>query len=780
MSGSEALSKLSAAASKRLGIPDGISFASPFPFAGMNQTDSRTALEDPEFFWIENLILLGRARLRSLWDVGTALYTAPQGKTIVYFAWFNIGPVYYAVVFLSDGTAVQVQQSNGAVTPISSNVNTFYRGGQLPYGCQSSAQYLLIANNNTVNDYWIWDGAILYSPGSIAPFQADQLTAGGLGYTSVPSYTVHGGAGSGVVLTPVISEGSVVSLTVDNPGTGFLPGDIVQVAFSGGGTDTTPILEAVLGPQTLGSLELVAGGTGYTNGTFALGISGGGGSGAAGTFTVTGGIVTAVNLTNGGSGYTSTPTITFPGAGSGSGAVAVPVIDGSTVLSITIVNGGTNLSGTPTLAIVGGGGINATAVCTVTAGVITAVTMTNGGSGYTSTPAVEVESGLNNAASAILNLMPFGVSGTCIETFQSRVWLSDPDSNSTPISSETFLVSAPASLTDFATSDGGLLFTNSDRFLRAGYVAMHQSNGYLYPIGDCSVDIISNVQTSGSPISTTFNYQNISAQTGATWRDTVQDFGQGILFANANGVHGLYGGAVTRVSGKINRIFETAFQRNQQTGVVTLLPGAVIPSAAVTNLFTIPVYFMLMTGIDPNTFRQRNFLIGWDEKNWIAASQSTDLIFIATQEQNSVMTAWGTDGNTLTPLFTSPSAAITKTLVTKLYGGEREMIERNTRTMYYRATDLSVAQQGVSFNAVLEGTGHNTQIGVYPPAPPEYTAQNPTNPNFLAPPGTAPTWGGQASNTPGTAIGATVTSTSPDFELSGLSIAYEETAIQFG
>jgi hypothetical protein len=69
------------------------------------------------------------------------------------------------------------------------------------------------------------------------------------------------------------------------------------------------------------SITLTSGGAGYTNGTYALGITGTG-TGATGTYTVTGGAVTAVALTAVGSGYTAPPTITFPSGGGTTGAVA--------------------------------------------------------------------------------------------------------------------------------------------------------------------------------------------------------------------------------------------------------------------------------------------------------------------------------------------------------------------------------------------------------------------------------------------------------------------------
>jgi hypothetical protein len=69
------------------------------------------------------------------------------------------------------------------------------------------------------------------------------------------------------------------------------------------------------------SITLTTAGTGFTAGTYSLGFSGGGGTGAAGTYTVVGSVVTSVSLTSVGSGYTSPPVISFP-SGGGSGATA--------------------------------------------------------------------------------------------------------------------------------------------------------------------------------------------------------------------------------------------------------------------------------------------------------------------------------------------------------------------------------------------------------------------------------------------------------------------------
>lgn len=69
------------------------------------------------------------------------------------------------------------------------------------------------------------------------------------------------------------------------------------------------------------SLTFVAG-SGYTDGTYPLTVTGGtGGAGAAATATIAGGKVTATAITNPGAGYSAAPTFALPaGAGAGTGA----------------------------------------------------------------------------------------------------------------------------------------------------------------------------------------------------------------------------------------------------------------------------------------------------------------------------------------------------------------------------------------------------------------------------------------------------------------------------
>lgn len=97
---------------------------------------------------------------------------------------------------------------------------------------------------------------------------------------------------------------------------------------------------------TLYDITITAGGTGFTPGTYAASFSGGGGTGAAANYTVTGTAVTSITITNFGTGYSSAPSISFPlGGGTGASAsvtlnsfpsphnISATFIDGYIVLS---------------------------------------------------------------------------------------------------------------------------------------------------------------------------------------------------------------------------------------------------------------------------------------------------------------------------------------------------------------------------------------------------------------------------------------------------------------
>jgi hypothetical protein len=265
--------------------------------------------------------------------------------------------------------------------------------------------------------------------------------------------------------------------------------------------------------------------------------------------------------------------------------------------------------------------------------------------------------------------VPLAINGTDIETYQGRVWI---------VSGASLTWSAPGSVVDFTTADGGGSITSTDSFLRVQYISLIQTNGFLYLIGDSSVSYISGVSTSGTPPVTVFTLLNADPEVGSPWASTVTTFGKSVIFANAFGAHINYGSAVTKISDPLNGVYNT----------VSNFAG-LTPSSAKAIIFGIKVWMLLLPIIDPITGQQINKLLIWDGKKWFASNQGVNLTYIQYQEINSVLSAWGTDGTNLYQLFQTPSSSFTKVVQSRLWDQPigYQMIKTTNRfyalTQYY-------------------------------------------------------------------------------------------------
>ena len=85
-------------------------------FQGINTSTTRPGVDDKQSFWMDGWMPIGRRDARTLPDIGTALYTASIKGNVAFFNFANIGAEPIAVVFLGDGSIVQVNTINGAVT----------------------------------------------------------------------------------------------------------------------------------------------------------------------------------------------------------------------------------------------------------------------------------------------------------------------------------------------------------------------------------------------------------------------------------------------------------------------------------------------------------------------------------------------------------------------------------------------------------------------------------------------------------------------------------------
>ncbi len=103
-------------------------------------------------------------------------------------------------------------------------------------------------------------------------------------------------------------------------------------------------------------------------------------------------------------------------------------------------------------------------------------------------------------------------------------------------------------------------------------------------------------------------------------------------------------------------------------GVYGTVPSpSITPSTAKAIVFNRKIVCLLLPIVDPVSGAQQNKLLIWDGKKWWASTQSKTLTYIATQEINSILTAYGTDGTDIYPLFSAGSSSFVKTLQTKLW-----------------------------------------------------------------------------------------------------------------
>jgi hypothetical protein len=255
------------------------------------------------------------------------------------------------------------------------------------------------------------------------------LTSGGSGYTAPPLVSITGGNGSGATAFTRLAATSVAGIRL-GAGHGFKTGTGYPLAFSGDGTGaagtydvdsnnavthlvltsggngytsppsiTFPDLgsapgvtaTAVLTSGSVTSLNLLAG-SGWTNGTgYALGLSGGNGTGAAGTFDVIGGAVTNVVVTSGGANYTVLPTVSFSAAGAGTNAAGTAFLVAAPVGTLTRSLAGSGYTTTPTLTIAPPtSGVQATGTATLASQGVASIKVTNPGSNFTSAPTVSI------------------------------------------------------------------------------------------------------------------------------------------------------------------------------------------------------------------------------------------------------------------------------------------------------------------------------------------------------------------------------------------------------
>jgi len=303
-------------------------------FKGVNTKANRTAIDDSEFFWLENAMPIGYGNIKitpTYSNVGSVTFA----NTVTFYCSANIGLVDYIVAFQANGSAEYVRLDTNAKGTIGA-AGTF-SGSGVNISQWKNDRVLI---GDPAKGYFTWDGTNLIFIGSVGQVGIVQA---GSGYTSAPAVIISApNTANGVQATAVatITANAVSSILITEAGTGYTSSP--AITFNGGGGSGA---NAIAGITTFAtgtvSVLVTAGGTGYTNASnLTVTIAGGGGTNAAAQGIVAGGIVTQVVMTNVGSGYTNSSNITVTIAGGGgTNATAKAIINTEPVVGIQSFSG---------------------------------------------------------------------------------------------------------------------------------------------------------------------------------------------------------------------------------------------------------------------------------------------------------------------------------------------------------------------------------------------------------------------------------------------------------
>ena len=607
-------------------------------FKGINTKSNRTAIDETEFSWLENIMPLGYGNLKAL--------NAPDsqsvsfGNTVTQLFSVNINNKDYALAFQADGRCEYVDlatntKGNVAVT------STFSNSGMRVSQWKSERALIL----DPAKGYYTWNGTNLVFVGSVGFIG---LISGGAGYTEAPAVIISApndanGVQATAVCTITQGSGGVKSISVTNIGSGYT--SVPDVAISApnlpGGTQATAAATTLSGTVVL--INVTNAGSGYTTAP-SVTITGGGGTSAAANSTIATGTINAVILTEAGSGYTSPPTVTFTGGGgSGANAVSSLVTFQKGTVSVLITGGGVGYTNASNLSvsISGGGGANATATGIISGGQVVQAVMTNPGTGYTNASNITVTitggGGSNATAKAIINLDD----NTGVQSFSGRVWIA---------AGRNVYYSAAGAYSDFTSVSAGTV-SLTDATLRSNIVNLLSANNFLYIFGEDSINVFSDVRvtTAGT---TLFTNTNVSASVGTKLPYAIFPYFRSVLFMNDYGVYALVGSTTSKLSDALDTVVENIDYSFDVTS------GQVLLNNTLCAAFNVRYTGDSTSG----RFIQMIFF----EKKWFVSSQGA-IKHITALPIDGQGLIYGTTGTDLYKLYSNVSATIATTAATALH-----------------------------------------------------------------------------------------------------------------
>lgn len=205
-------------------------------FKGLNTKANRTAIQENEFSWIENVMPIGYSNLKVIPKEKRVTYSSTNfswGGTVHYMAPANINGIAYMFAFFTNGGAqyVSLETPTAPITLASSGT---FSGTRTQISQWKNERVLII---DTTYGYATFDGTNLVRVGSVGTIT---ITSGGSGYSAAPTVTISAPNQTGGVqatATATISGGIVTAITITEPGTGYTSAP--TITFSSGAASAT-------------------------------------------------------------------------------------------------------------------------------------------------------------------------------------------------------------------------------------------------------------------------------------------------------------------------------------------------------------------------------------------------------------------------------------------------------------------------------------------------------------------------------------------------------------
>jgi len=543
-------------------------------FKGLNTKANRTAIDENEFSWIENAQPIGSGNIKIVPNSSAVQNSSNVavtfGNDVVYLTSCNLNISDYIVGFLSDGSAQYFNINN----------NTF--GNVAPAGTFSTVGVSELYPINTTQ--WYNDRMLILDPDK--------------GY-----FTWDGNV--------VISVGSVGTIALTNKGTGYntAPTVVISGPDQTGGDQANAVATLVSGGNTVASVSLVNGGTGYTNNAnLSVTFSGGGGSGANAiaeiTTFATGTVY--VNVISGGSGYINAA---------------------NTIVTIS-----------------GGGGTNAAGTAIISGNTITQVIMTNNGTNYTNSANITATVAGGGGSGAVLQANINSNKNSGIASFSGRVWIAQ---------GRTIYYSAAGSYSDFTSVSAGN-FVITDGTLHGNIQQILSANNFLYIFGDDSINVFSDVRVTSTG-NTIFTNTNVSASVGSKLAYAIFPYFRSVLFMNNYGVYALVGSTTSKLSDSLDGMFPNIdFVTEEVTAGQVLL----------NNILCAAFNFRYHDTTFTNSYRYIQAV--FFEKKWFITSQGNDMKYTTSVPVNGIINMYGVRGRDLYRLYQDSTSAITSRIQTAL------------------------------------------------------------------------------------------------------------------